>query len=178
MPDEPHVYTVSELQSEIRSLLEEDYHSIWVEGEIRDLSRPASGHVYFNLVDAETDDAAAPMLPVTLFASDKFAVNRVLQRSGAVRMTDGVQVRIRGQVSHYAVRGTVQLRMTWIDTDYTLGKLAAERERLIRTLDQRGLLEKNRSLPLPLVPLRVGLITSGGSAAEDAEGGRRMQPFS
>ncbi len=160
-------YTVAELsriisQAISRALPEE----VWVEGEIRDLSRPASGHVYFSLVDADGDDAAAPMLPVTLFASDKLAVNRVLQRSGAVRMTDGVQVRIRGQVSHYAARGTVQLRMTWIDTDYTLGKLAAERERLIRSLDQRGLLEKNRSLPLPLVPLRVGLLTSAGSAAE------------
>ncbi|MDJ0953931.1 MAG: exodeoxyribonuclease VII large subunit [Acidimicrobiia bacterium] len=160
-------YTVAELSRIIsqaigRALPEE----VWVEGEIRDLSRPPSGHVYFSLVDPDGDDPAAPTLPVTLFASDKFAVNRVLQRSGAVRMTDGVQVRIRGQVSYYAARGTLQLRMTWIDTDYTLGKLAAERERLIRSLDQRGLLEKNRSLPLPLVPLRVGLITSAGSAAE------------
>ena len=58
-------------------------------------------------------------------------------------MTDGVEVRIRGQVSHYAARGTVQLRMTWIDTDFTLGRLAAERDRLIKSLEKRGLLEKN-----------------------------------
>lgn len=139
---------------------------IWVQGEIRDLNRAPSGHVYFTLVDADTDEVPAPVLPVTLFASEKYAVNRILQRSGAVRMTDGVAVRIRGQVGHYAARGTVQLRMTWIDTDYTLGKLAAERERLVRSLEERGLLEKNRELPLPLVPLRVGLVTSAGSAAD------------
>ena len=139
---------------------------VWVQGEIRDLSRPASGHVYFSLVDPDPGDAVEALLPVTLFASEKFVVNRVLQRSGAVRMTDGVHVRIRGRVSHYAPRGTVQLRMTWIDTGFTLGKLAAERERLVRSLEERGLIGKNRALPLPLVPLRVGLITSAGSAAE------------
>ncbi len=104
---------------------------IWVQGEIRDLSRAPSGHVYFTLVDADAGETPSPILPVTLFASEKYAVNRVLHRSGAVRMTDGVSVRIRGQVGHYAARGIVQLRMTWIDPEYTLGKFAAERERVV-----------------------------------------------
>jgi len=160
-------YTVAELSQIIaravtRALPEE----IWVHGEIRDLNRAPSGHVYFSLVDDGAEVGSPCLLPVTLFSSDRVAVNRLLQRSGAVRMTDGVAVRIRGRVAHYAARGTVQLRMTWIDPDYTLGRLAAERERLIRSLEQRGLLMKNRSLPLALVPLRVGLITSRGSAAE------------
>ena len=160
-------YSVAELSQLVgrviaRALPDE----VWVEGEIRDLNRAPSGHVYFSLVDSDPEDGPPPLLPVTLFASDRNAVNRVLQRSGAVRMTDGVSVRIRGRVTHYAARGTVQLRMTWIDTDYTLGKLAAERERLIRSLDQRGLLTKNRSLAVPAVPLHIGLITSRGSAAE------------
>ncbi len=160
-------YTVAELATVIgRAIARALSDEVWVQGEIRDLNRASSGHVYFTLVDPDTADAPAAVLPVTLFATDKMAVNRVLQRSGAVRMTDGVEVRIRGRVSHYAVRGTVQLRMTWIDTDFTLGRLAAERERLIRNLEARGLLAKNRALPLPVVPLRVGLITSAGSAAE------------
>ena len=138
---------------------------IWVQGEIRDLSRASSGHVYFTLVDTEPEESPAAVLPVTLFESDKAVVNRILSRSGAVRMTDGVEVRIRGRLSHYAARGTVQLRMTWIDTDFTLGRLAAERARLIASLTNRGLLERNRSLPIPLVPLRIGLVTSVGSAA-------------
>jgi exodeoxyribonuclease VII large subunit len=55
--------------------------------------------------------------------------------------------------------------MTWIDTDFTLGKLAAERERLVQSLRAQGMLDRNPGLPLPLVPLQVGLITSAGSAA-------------
>lgn len=138
---------------------------VWVKGEIRDLTRAASGHVYFTLVDAESGNAAAAVLPVTLFAADREAVNRVLVRTGTMRMSDGVAVRIRGSVGHYARRGTVQLRMTWIDPEYTMGKLAADRDRLLRTLRGRGLVDRNRSLPLPPVPLRIGLITSAGSAA-------------
>jgi exodeoxyribonuclease VII large subunit len=105
------------------------------------------------------------LLPVTLFASDRDAVNRLLTRTGALRMTDGIEVRIRGRLGFYERRGTVQLRMTWIDPEYTAGRLAAERERLLATLAAEGLLETNAGLPLRVVPLRVGLVGSRGSAA-------------
>jgi len=165
--DEP-TFTVADLSAGIGRAVGRAFpEEVWVRGEIRDLSRPQSGHVYFSLVDpGEPGAIPEAMLPVTLFASDKDAVNRLLQRTGAVRMTDGVEVRIRGRVSHYPARGTVQLRMTWIDADYTLGRLAAERERLIRALSTEGLLDRNAALPVPPVPLRVGLVTSVGSAAE------------
>jgi exodeoxyribonuclease VII large subunit len=142
---------------------------IWVEGEIRDLSRSNRGHVYFSLVDPspEADPSApAPVLPVTLFASDREVVNRSLMRAGAPRMIDGIRVRVRGGVSFYGPRARVQLRMTSVDTEYTVGAYAAERARVLRSLLGAGLLERNRSLALPLVPLRVGLVTSEGSAAE------------
>lgn len=159
-------YTVSELAASVGRTISRAFpDEIWVQGQIRDLSRAASGHVYFTLLDPDTASNGGAVLPVTLFESDKVAVNRVLARSGAVRMTDGVEVRIRGRLSHYAPRGVVQLRMTWIDTDFTLGKLAAERERLVQSLRAQGLLDRNPGLPLPLVPLHVGLITSAGSAA-------------
>lgn len=159
-------YTVGELAKVVGQALARAFpDEVWVQGEIRDLSRASSGHVYFTLLDSDDVEGAPAVLPVTLFESDKVAVNRVLARSGAVRMTDGVEVRIRGRVSHYAARGIVQMRMTWIDTDFTLGKLAAARDRLVKSLEQRGLLQRNPKLPMPLVPLQVGLITSGGSAA-------------
>ena len=136
---ESATYTVRELAKAVsRAVAHAFPDEIWVQGEIRDLSRASSGHVYFTLLDSE-DESGPAALPVTLFESDKVAVNRVLARSGAVRMTDGVEVRIRGRVSHYAARGTIQLRMTWIDPDFTLGKLAAARDRLIKSLKESGL---------------------------------------
>ncbi len=159
-------YSVAELARAVAQAISRAFpDEIWVQGEIRDLSRAPSGHVYFTLVDPDSERGTPEMMPVTLFATDKVAVNRVLQRSGAVRMTDGVAVRIRGRVTHYAPRGTVQVQMSWIDTDYTIGKLAAERSRLIKSLSDRGLMERNRSLAVPIVPLTVGLVTSVGSAA-------------
>src|SRR5262245_124936 len=132
----------------------------WVRGEVANLNRPPSGHVYFDLVG----DGCA--LNVTLWASDKQVVNAVLRRAGgAVRMTDGTEVRIRVRVSWYAERGRVSLRMLSIDTAYTLGRLAEAREVLLRTLQSEGLLRRQTNLTLPQVPLRVGVITSDGSAA-------------
>lgn len=160
-------YEVGQLAAEIARALGRAFpDQIWVKGQIRNLSRPQSGHVYFSLIDADSAaDTGAAQLPVTLFASDKDAVNRVMVKAGAGRMDDGVEVRIRGFVQHFSSRGTVQLRMTWIDTDFTLGRLAAARAALLRRLQQAGHLERNAAVPLPVLPLSVGLVTSLGSAA-------------
>jgi len=160
-------YEVGDLAAEVGRVLGRAFpEEIWVKGQIRNLSRAQSGHVYFSLIDAAAaGDSAAAQLPVTLFASDKDAINRALVRAGAGRMDDGVEVRIRGRVQHFPTRGVVQLRMTWIDTDFTLGRLAAARTALLRRLKAAGHLERNRALPMPLLPLSVGLVTSLGSAA-------------
>jgi exodeoxyribonuclease VII large subunit len=162
-------YTVGDLAQAVGRIIERAFaDEIWVRGEIRNLSRAASGHVYFTLVDPSDDPGAvAPAaLPVTLFASDRDPINWALTRAGAGRMIDGTEVRIRGRLSHYAPRGAVQLRMTWIDTDYTLGRLAAERARILRVLEAEDLLQRNAALPFPLVPQRIGLVTSDASAAQ------------
>ncbi len=159
-------YTVAELSRVIARTVSRAFpQQVWVEGEIRDLSRSRRGHVYFSLVDPADDAEVTAALPVTLFAADKEAVNRVLIRSGAMRMTDGVHVRIRGQVGHYAPRSVVQLRMTWIDTDYTVGRLAAARRALLRKLEATGDVGRNASLEVAELPMRIGLVTSVGSAA-------------
>ena len=160
-------YEVGELAADIGRALGRAFpEEIWVKGQIRNLSRAQSRHVYFSLIDAAAaGDSAAAQLPVTLFASDKDAINRALVRAGAGRMDDGVEVRIRGRVQHFPTRGVVQLRMTWIDTDFTLGRLAAARAALLRRLKAAGHLERNRALPMPPLPLLVGLVTSLESAA-------------
>jgi exodeoxyribonuclease VII large subunit len=160
----PDTYTVAGLSDAIgRAITTAFPDQVWVRGEIRDLQRPHSGHVFFALVDPDDDRVR---IPVALFVNEKRLVNRVLMRTGAVRMTDGVEVRIRGEVVHYAVRGSVQIRMTLIDPDYTVGRLAAERARVLQALAKEGLLTRNAEIPMPLVPLRIGLVTSRGSAAE------------
>ena len=81
-------------------------------------------------------------------------------------MTDGTDVRIRGRLDWYGVRGQLQLRMTTIDPAYTLGQLEVARAALIARLQDEGLLRANAVHPLPIAPLCIGLVTSEGSAAE------------
>jgi exodeoxyribonuclease VII large subunit len=158
--EEP-TFTVAQLNAGIGAALGRAFPGeVWVRGEIANLSRPPSGHVYFDLVDAEC------ALSVTLWASDRQVVNAVLRRAGgAVRMTDGTEVRVRVRVAWYPKRGQVSLRMLSIDTAYTLGRLAEARELLLQRLRAEGLLARQPALALAPVPLTVGLITSDNSAA-------------
>ncbi|MBA2336152.1 MAG: exodeoxyribonuclease VII large subunit [Acidimicrobiia bacterium] len=157
-------YTVTEINRVItRAIGRALPDSVWVSGEIRNLSRAASGHVYFSLVDAGAVGAA--QLPVVLFSTDRQAVNRALVRVSAGRIEDGMQVRIRGVVSYQSGRGLVQLRMQWIDTEYTLGRLAADRRALLERLSADGLLDAQIQLELPVAPHRIGVVTSLRSAA-------------
>jgi exodeoxyribonuclease VII large subunit len=102
-------------------------------------------------------------LPIALFRLEHQRVQRALAEYPDFRLADGLEVRVRGRVQYGY--GRVSLVMSAIDPVHTLGKLAADRQRVLRTLAAEGLLDANRSLAVPLLPLRVGLVTSAGSAA-------------
>ena len=163
--------TVGELARVLRWTLDEAFPSgVWVVGEIDSIARARSGHVYFDLVDRpEHAQPGAPpeaSVSVVLFRDDKERVNQTIKRHGnAIRMADGLRVRIQGMLDFYPRRGQLQLRMIAIDPAHTLGAIAADREALLRALAADGSLRRNAGAPLAAVPLRVGLVTSLGSAA-------------
>ena len=171
--DDPNVgaaaeptWSVTELNDRIGNAVRAAFRDeVWVWGEIRDLSRARSGHVYFTLTDP--DEGTQACIDVMLSDRNRGAVNAALIRAGGgVRMNDGTEVRIRGRLDWYSPRGQLQLRMTAIDPAYTLGQLEVARAELLARLKAEGLLAANGAVPVPLVPLRVGLVTSSGSAAE------------
>ncbi len=156
-------YSVSEISQVIRDQIALTFPTeLWVRGQIQNLTRAQSGHVYFDLVAA---DAGDDLLGVTLFAATKRQVNDRLKRGGGVRMTDGTEVRIRARLEWFGPRGRVQLRMSDIDPDFTLGRLESEREALLLKLKGEGLLDANAGRPVPAAPIRIGLVTSEQSAA-------------
>ena len=162
--------TVGELAQCLRQTLDFAFPTgVWVTGEIDNLNRARSGHVYFNLVERTADQpgaAPAAVVSVVLFNDDRQRVNNMIKRYGNVmRMADGVQVRIQAMVDFYAPRGQLQLRMTSIDPAHTLGAIAAHRAAVLAKLTDEGLLRRNAGLPMVPVPLRVGVVTSLGSAA-------------
>jgi exodeoxyribonuclease VII large subunit len=167
MIDSP-TYSVVELARRIGRALEAAFpDDVWVTGEISNLNRSRGGHVYFDLVEPAPEQGQPPVaaIAVALFKMNKDVVNRLLKRAGIARIENGMQVRLRGVVSYYERNGRLQVRMTSIDPTYTLGQLAADRDRVLRLLTAEGLVDANSRLRLAPVPLEVGLVTSAGSAA-------------
>jgi exodeoxyribonuclease VII large subunit len=160
-------YTVAQLNQAIADAVVDGFpRPVWVRGEIQQFKKSRNGHTYFELVEKDSArDRVNAVLRVVLFRDSRPAVNRMLKDTPGVKITDGVEVRISGRVDYYPVTGRLQLVMSGIDPVFTVGKLAADRERVLRILADEGLLGRNGELALPEVPLRVGLVSSGGSAA-------------
>lgn len=161
-------YTVAELAEALRSVLDGAFPTgVWVAGEIGGISRSARGAVFFDLVEpGEAPGQPRAKVSVVLFSQDRDRVNAVIRRHGnAIRMTEGVRVRIQGMLDYHPPTGRLQVRMTAIDPAHTLGLMVAEREVLMQALAREGLLRANAGRPLAPVPLRVGLVTSMDSAA-------------
>ena len=166
-PDLP-VVTVAELGvlvgEGVRALFPDD---LWVEGQVSNLHLARSGHTYFDLVEPNDEPGKAPaaLFGVTLWKGNMPGIERTLAEAGGLALEDDLVVRMRADLRFWAPRGRLQLNMTGIDPAFTLGRLADERERLLRSLAEEGLLERNAGLQLPVPPLRIGLVTSVGSAA-------------
>jgi exodeoxyribonuclease VII large subunit len=166
-PPEVTTFSVVELNSLVRDALRRGFpDEVWVRGEVQNLSRSSAGHTYFSLVEkAGRGDRVQGRLDVALFRDDRRAVARELAEVPGAELGNDVEVRIRGRVTVYPPTGRYQLVMTGIDPVFTVGGIAANRERVLRALSAEGLLGANASRELALVPLRIGLITSSGSAA-------------
>ena len=148
---EPKVMTVGALTRRIRELLESGIGDVWVEGEISNLRRQASGHMYFTLKDA------GAQLACVLFAG------QAAQLSG-IKITDGAKVRIFGQITVYEARGQYQIIVRNVKACGE-GALQAKFEELKRRLAAEGLFDTGRKRPIPRFPHRIGVVTSPTGAA-------------
>jgi exodeoxyribonuclease VII large subunit len=136
---------------------------LWVSGEVRSFNVSSRGHCYIDLVDPTgAHDTGSPVLKVVCWSSRWSRVRTTLDQLG-ITLEAGLVVRVRGEVQLYKPRGDISFILSEFDTDALVGKLAAERARVIKALTEEGLLDRNRSLPFPLVPLRVGLVASPGT---------------
>jgi exodeoxyribonuclease VII large subunit len=166
--EDPVVLTVGRLGELLKEGLSALFPGdLWVEGQVSGFHDARSGHAYFDLVEPsdEPGRAVAAKLSVALFKQARGRVDRTLSEAGGLALSNDMQVRIRARIDFYPPSGRLQLIMQGIDPGFTLGRLAVERERLLHALADEGLLRANRANPIPVPPLRVGLVTSVGSAA-------------
>lgn len=142
--------TVSQLNRQAKSLLEQGFGRIWVEGEISNVARPASGHVYLTLKDTS--------------AQVRAAFFRQRQRGPVLNFKDGDQVLAYGRVSLYEARGDYQFIVEQMEFAGE-GALKRQFEVLKKKLGAEGLFDEDRKQTLPELPRRIGIITSPSGAA-------------
>jgi exodeoxyribonuclease VII large subunit len=164
-PDDVPTFSISELVDVINATLDDTFErGFWVWGEISGLS-VKNRHTYFTLV--EQDDSGSgkrAQLSVNLWAGDAMKLRPVLMKSG-LELVNGVKVRIFGSLNFYGPFGRLSLIMRGIDPRFTLGEIALQRDELVRRLKESGDYDRNKEIELSPVPLRLGVVTSGSSAA-------------
>ena len=144
------IYTVSRLNQDVRALLEGEFPALWVEGEVSNLSRPSSGHLYFSLKDARAQIRCA------LFQNRAFLFRDCPRNSQ--------HVLVRGRVSLYEPRGDFQIIVEYVE-EAGAGALRRAYDELRLKLEREGLFAPERKRPLPRLPHRIGIITSPTGAA-------------
>ncbi|MEE1869764.1 MULTISPECIES: exodeoxyribonuclease VII large subunit [Pseudomonas] len=139
------VLTVSQLNGRARVLLEDVFRNVWVEGEISNLARPASGHIYFTLKDSGAQVRCA------LFRQNAVRVRQALR--------DGLAVKVRGKVSLFEGRGDYQLILDTVEPAGD-GALRLAFDALKEKLGAEGLFSAENKVALPAHPQRIGIISS------------------
>jgi len=154
-------FTVTQFSTVLNEVMKTSFDGgVWIEGEIEGLKRP-NPHAYFSIV--EKAEKGKAQVNVNIWAGPLKGIQAKL-RNGGIELKDGLKVRLYGRPDYYAPFGKLSLVVTDIDTQFSAGDLAAKREELIRKLLELGVDRVNKRLPVPLVPLRLGIISSSTAA--------------
>lgn len=144
------IFSVSQLNRAVKQVLEENFGLVWIQGEISNLARPASGHIYFSLKDPNAQVRCA------MFRAKNALVNFAVD--------NGVEVIARARVGMYEARGEYQLIVEHLEAAGD-GLLRMKFEELKKQLAAEGLFDEDHKFELPLYPRQIGIITSDSGAA-------------
>jgi exodeoxyribonuclease VII large subunit len=168
------VLSIGGLYDEVEAALAQTFprrRHLWVRGEIRQLSDHRSGHLYLDLVDPEEETAGPggrgrpaarggePVLKVKCWRTSWAPLRHSLAKEG-IELAEGMVVVLRGSLDLYRAKGELSLTLADIDVTALLGRLAAQRTKLLGALEAEGLLRTNAAVRLPEVVLHVGLVAS------------------
>lgn len=150
LKQERKIYSVSEITRDIRLALEGSFSKVWIEGEVSNFTRHSSGHCYFSLKDAES------VLACVLFKNSAYKIK--------FRIEDGMSLICLGRISVYNKRGQYQLYVEEIEPK-GVGSLQLAFTQLKEKLAREGLFDQSRKKPIPILPERIGIVTSPTGAA-------------
>jgi exodeoxyribonuclease VII large subunit len=149
-PEGVRIFTVTELTLALKDLLEDAYPDLWVEGEVTNLSRPASGHLYFSLKDEGAEVGAV--------------LWRTQLRALRFDLETGMAVLVHGRLDLYAPRGQYKVVVDRIEPK-GIGALQIRFEQLRKRLEAEGLFAADRKRSIPFLPRRIGIVTAPRAAA-------------
>ena len=150
-PPPERIWSVSQVNSAIRKLIEDSVDALWVRGEVGNWRRYPSGHCYFSVKDDRSE------LRCVMFARDASAL--------PTDPDDGMEVRIFGNLTLYEKRGAYQMSVRRLESEGAEGLWRIAFEKLRSQLEAEGLLDPSRKRPLPAYPAVVGVVTSTSGAA-------------
>ena len=148
--DSRKIYSVTEINNEIKVILEDSYPSVWISGEISSFKQYSSGHMYFNLKD-ENSQISAVMFS---FQNQKLKF----------ALKDGMQVLLYGKITSYINRGTYQIQVYDVEQQ-GLGTLQEKFEKLKKKLLEEGLFDETHKRQIPYIVNKIGIVTSKDGAA-------------
>ncbi|MFH1288161.1 MAG: exodeoxyribonuclease VII large subunit [bacterium] len=145
-----HIYTVSEINQSIKHILESNFGNIWIEGEISNLRKPGSGHIYFSIKDSQSQIRAV------LFSS--------FSQKTRFKLEDGIHIIASGALSLYEKRGEYQVIINYLEPK-GIGALQLAFEQLKKKLFQEGLFDSSHKKPIPFFSKKIAIVTSPTGAA-------------
>ena len=163
-PDERHI-TLRELQLRVKEVLEGAFAlPVWVSAEIAEIKLNRSGHCYLELVEKGGDNGVpTAQARAVIWRSHYPRIAGYFEAETGQRLDAGIRILAKVLVSYHEIYG-FSLQITDIDPAYTLGDMERQRQQTIAQLQQEGVWEMNRQVPMPAVVQRVAVVSSAGAA--------------
>lgn len=158
--DDADVLTVHQFAKIVNATLEEIfYDGVWVEGEIEKINN-WNGHLFVEIIDGGKDDRIK--LDCTLWQSSAVRIKKKLDAHG-IALKAGMRIRFFGKPT-LKKNSSLSLVVEDVDAQFAVGDIAKKREELIKRLIESGMANRNKQCEVPLVPLRIGVVSSAGAA--------------
>ena len=160
--------TLSELTDQIQQTIRLTFGTpVWIRAEISELRENPGGHCYLELIEKDSDsDALLAKTKATIWASTYRMLKPYFESSTGQSLRSGLNVLVAVSVEFHGVYG-FSLNIRDIDPTFTIGEMAARRLRIIRQLEEDGIVEMNKQLTLPELPQRIAIISSATAAGYD-----------
>ena len=159
-----HIYTLTELNLDIRSAIETNLPSeYWVSAEISECHPNRNGHCYLELIDKDRQGRTSARQRAIIWSNTYNLLHPYFEQVTGERLAAGIKVLVLVSITYHELYG-MSLIIHDINPTYTIGEAARRRAEILAQLEEDGIINDNKELPLPLIPQRIAIISSETAA--------------